>query len=374
MNDIIWERWNCGDYVGPEQMYRICGQNREKLSEFYNKLLPIYNFDLEDISFYEKRIKCLTYDKKSQISYMNERFLEKELPSNLIPWDLNGINGKHKLKDLQYRILPEFFSPSEIISIPMWIKFNYLSKKEISNSCIKYSWKKFIKKILKIKLSAKNIGKEEYFKTTLNFSDEIDEINRSKLIEDMPYGRFAKDSLFDFPITYNNFIENKNLPIFMELGFDYENEGNKIELIQKSGFNEILINHMYFSNSPMDVIIGGRFVEHNSIGNVSLETLESLEGYIFKTLKLCKEQYNLNIFLNKSDQIGWLMGKYPYQDKSYHIENIQIVKIKNNYYEDYIYELELWNKIYHIIIDFQFEDSSLSEYKHLLDKIVFSTI
>ena len=61
---------------------------------------------------------------------------------------------------MQYRIIPEFFSPWEIMSIPMWLKFNYIPNKNTSQSTINYAWKKFVQKINKIKLDSKKFGKD----------------------------------------------------------------------------------------------------------------------------------------------------------------------------------------------------------------------
>ena len=43
MDIIVWEKWNCGDYMGPEKMYRVCGQSKRNLEELYEKLNIIPN-------------------------------------------------------------------------------------------------------------------------------------------------------------------------------------------------------------------------------------------------------------------------------------------------------------------------------------------
>ena len=368
MNDIIWEKWNCGDYVGPESMYKICGQSQRNLKEFENKLLPTYQFDLNEIIFYERKIKSINYDKSSQIQSMKERLDERGLPMSVVPLEKNYEEGNKELKEFVYRILPEFFSPIELMSVPMWLKFNFFSGKKISTEQITNCWDKFIKKINKIKFYSKKIGKDEYFNTTLNFPLDVHDL---KLIQSIPYGGLIKDSLYNIPRIYQDFIENKKLPIFMEL---IPNSNNKPILVQKSGFNESLMNSMYFSNDFFDFVIGGRLVKHNESGNISMTTIEILEDYIFKSLKISKNNFFINTFFDKNDVDGWLNGKYKFQEKSYHIENVQVLEIKDNYYEDALVQLELWKKIYSDIIDFKFETLSLDEYKNLFDKITFSQI
>jgi hypothetical protein len=366
MNIIIWEKWNCGDYMGPEKMYRVCGQSKRDLEELYEKFLPVYNLEQEIPDFYERRIHSLNYDKKSQCEAIIVRFKEKGLSDDIVPWKENGIIGKYKLKDLQYRIIPEFFSPWEVMSIPMWLKFNYIPNKNISQSTIDCAWEKFVEKIDKIKLDSKKLGRDEYFQTTINFPNDV---HKTKLIEGIPYNGFIKDSLFNLPKVYQNFIDNKKLPIFVE--FLGNSKTNKSKFIQKSGFDEVLVNSMYFFNSPMDVVIGGRLLQHNSIGNVTIPTIEDLGEHLFKNLNLSQNNFTLNMFLDKSDIIGWENGEYVYEDKSYHIENIRIIENKDNYYEDAVAELELWANIYNIIIDFEIKNNNLCEYKELFDKIVF---
>ena len=74
---FVWEKWNCGDYMGPEKMYRVCGQSKRNLEELYEKFLPVYNLKQEIPDFYERRIHSLNYDKKSQYESMIARFEEK---------------------------------------------------------------------------------------------------------------------------------------------------------------------------------------------------------------------------------------------------------------------------------------------------------
>jgi hypothetical protein len=366
MDIIVWEKWNCGDYMGPEKMYRVCGQSKRNLEELYEKFLPVYNLEQEIPDFYERRVNSLNYDKKSQCESIITRFEEKGLSDDIVPWKENSIIGKYKLKDLQYRIIPEFFSPWEVMSIPMWLKFNYIPNKNISQSTIDCAWKKFIEKIDKIRLDSKKLGRDEYFQTTINFPNDV---HKTKLIEGIPYNGLIKDSLFNLSKVYQNFIDNKKVPIFME--FLVDSKTSKSKFIQKSGFDEVLVNSMYFSNSPIDIVVGGRLLQHNRIGNTTMTTIEDLGEHIFKNLNLSQNNFTLNMFLDKSDIIGWYNGEYVYEDKSYHIENIRIIENKDNYYEDAIVKLELWEDIYNIIIDFQFKNNTLYEYKELFDKIVF---
>ena len=78
----------------------------------------------------------------------------------------------------------------------------------------------------------------------------------------------------------------------------------------------------------------------------------------------------IDIFTNRIDGKNWDDNLSNYDDKMYFIENIELSEKKDNYYEDCIDLIYNWRKIYNIIVNFEFKDDSIDEYRRLLDKII----
>jgi hypothetical protein len=247
-------------------------------------------------------------------------------------------------------------------------------------------------------------GKEEFFQRTMDLSIYLGEefkngnisekFNRLSLYN---YGGFIKNYIYNLPKLYRDFQIHKNFPIFMK-PIAKPNEPDlsvsRYGLTQTFGFDTVLMNDMYFSNSPLDMVIGGSFLEKDT----KLLTIEKLCEYIFENLKLSSDEYSMNIVINRNKDfelrhrtsdprnniVNNLFTLNQYKDmcstgnpiilnvnRSHHIEKIEINKIEENYYESAMSKLYTWKNIFDIIIDFDIKSSKeLEPYKKLFDKIV----
>jgi hypothetical protein len=188
---------------------------------------------------------------------------------------------------------------------PLLLKFNYISNHTVSKNTIDLAWSNFIEQINCIVGGVEKFGKEEFFQKTMDLSiysgEEFKNQNISEKFNRLSlhnYGGFIKNYIYNLPKLYRDFQIYKNFPIFMkpivkpnELNLSDSSYG----LEQTFGFDTVLINDMYFSNSPLDMVIGGSFLEQDT----KLPTIEKLCEYIFENFNPDYYQIdNQNDFLN----------------------------------------------------------------------------
>lgn len=299
----------------------------------------------------------------------------------------------------KYRFVDGKNSPT-----PLLLKFNYISNHTVSKNTIDIAWSNFIEQINWIVGGVEKFGKEEFFQKTMDLSiysgEEFKNQNISEKFNRLSlynYGGFIKNYIYNLPKLYRDFQIYKNFPIFMK-PIVKPNESNlsvcSYGLTQTFGFDTVLINDMYFSNSPLDMVIGGSFLEQDT----KLPTIEKLCEYIFENLKLSSDEYSMNIVIdrNKDFELRYqtsdprnnivrsLFTLTEYKEmcssgnpiilnvnRAHYIEKIQINKIEENYYETAMSKLYTWKNIFDIIIDFDIRSSKeLEPYKKLFDKIV----
>lgn len=336
-----------------------------------------YNFydkrpeNLEYFHFYNRKVENFTYNKKDMKNAIIKHLKSKKLSAGVFPWG----ETKNSDKSIKFAsILAENYTEEELGDAPMLINFNYLSDTEISEEgIVSKVVKDFKSQVTSIKFYANKMGSEEYFESTLNSFMSNPEVNQNRQVTErlskfnLHNGGFITTYLAKLPQIHNKFEYYKKFPIFISTKFD--SSLGKYTSNPTSSFGEILINSHCFSNSPMDIVVCDPRVEHNTIGNKKIKTIEELCSFILTNLNITNDPI-IDIFTNRIDGKNWNDNLSNYDDKMYYIENIELSEKKDNYYEDCIDLIYNWRKIYNIIVNFEFKDDSIDEYRRLLDKII----
>jgi hypothetical protein len=365
----------------------VCGHNPESIKVDYLSLDQLKKFNIK--SEFSDKLPDL-----NPIIILNKKDVKNKNINDLPSEFTDSIGPRWK-----YTLMDEKNSPA-----PLLLKFNYISNHTVSKNTINFAWSNFIEQINCVVRGVEEFGKEEFFQRTMDLSIYLGEefkngnisekFNRLSLYN---YGGFIKNYIYDLPKLYRDFQIYKNFPIFMK-PIVKTNESNlsdgRYSLTQTFGFDTVLINDMYFSNSPLDMVIGGSFLEQDT----KLPTIEKLCEYIFENLKLSSDEHSMNIVINRNKDfelryqtsdprnniVRSLFTLTEYKEmcssgnpiilnanRAHHIEKIQINKIEENYYENAMSKLYTWRNIFDIIIDFDIKSSKeLEPYKKLFDKIV----
>jgi hypothetical protein len=329
--------------------------------------MDINIFDLSNYKvpyFYERKLSSFTYDVKEWKESMNAFANKSNFPIEEIPWDEKRDSDKSKRFKLKSS---EFYTQEELGSIPMQLKYNYYSDNTIENPVIDFCWNEFIKQVNFTRKKYKLLGESGSFDSFLCFSYQ--EFN-SKLISTMPEYGFTNNPLFNIKKSYDNFKSGKRFPIFMDTILD--GQYRTLSLMPSVSFCEVLINYNYFSNSPIDVIFGGQGVDVHNIGNVDVPTLEDFRNYLVNKLNFSKDNFFMNVFIDRCDLLTWKSGKTTFDDKCYYVRDVKIFEKKDNYYKDLLNEIVSFKKIYDTIINYKPEQEELNfeDCKILLDKII----
>jgi hypothetical protein len=363
-----------------------CGHNPQSIKVDYLSLDQLKKMNIKS-EFSDKLPDSnpIIILNKKDVKNKNINDLPSEFTDSIGPrWKYTLMDGKN--------------SPS-----PLLLKFNYISNHTVSKNTIDLAWLNFIEQINCVVHGVEEFGKEEFFQRTVDLSISLGEefengnisekFNRLSLYN---YGGFIKNYIYNLPKLYRDFEIHKNFPIFMK-PIVKPNESNlsasSYGLAQTFGFDTVLINDMYFSNSPLDMVIGGSFLEQDA----KLPTIEKLCDYILQNLKLSSDEYSMNIVIDRNidfelryqtseprNTVHNLFTLKEYKEmcssgnpiilnvnRAHYIEKIEINKIEENYYENAMSKLYTWRNIFDIIIDFDIRSSEESElYKKLFDKIV----
>lgn len=340
-----------------------------------------YNFydkreeNLEYLHFYTRKVENFTYNKKDMRDAIIKHLKSRNLSSSAFPWG----ETKNSDKSIKFAsVLAENYTEEELGNAPMLMNFNYFSKKIVPDSIIFKIWDDFKSQIHNLKSSADKFGAEEYFEITLNsFMSNPQVCENRQVIEPLSTfnsenGGFINTYLAKLPEIYKKFEYYRKFPIFIKTSFDTSYD--KYVSNPTSCFGEILVNHYYFSNSSWDIVTHDPRIEHNTIGDKNIPTVEELCSYILNNLNSVEDPI-IDIFIDRSDAKTWDDDVSNYDDKMYYIDTIQFNEKKEDYYQDCIDSLYIWKKVYDIIINFDIDtkQASTQEFDVLLNKIVMDT-
>jgi hypothetical protein len=335
-----------------------------------------YDFDCEfkNNGYYKEPIpiEIIAYSHEEVKKLMNETLKKYNIPLNSVPYEETFTSDTYKkFISSTNKLLGGDDAVYKLDAIAL--KSNCISNKVLSEDLINYCWRRFVIDVCSIKRNSNKLGREEYFEQTLNNYRLDSKVSEDNIISERlsmfnyENSRFIKTYLVDLPEIYKNFQSDKKMPVFLNTTFDAET--GKYKIITKSSFGEVLINSKYFLNSPIDVIIGDTYLEHNSIGDKNIPTIESICDFIIKKMDISSDDCIIDIFLVRNDADSWTDGITKLKDKSYTISGVEISKKKDNYYEDAMNKLYIWKKIYDFIVDSEL--NSDEDFKLLFDKIVF---
>lgn len=254
------------------------------------------------------------------------------------------------------------------------INFYYVPNKKLSDSLTKPSWDNFVSEVLNIKQNAIEFGKSEYFHRTVeSFSEMI--VKNKGSIElgeriakfNIKNGSIINSNIIKLPYLYRDRAREGRfiLPIFMTHfygndtnTYSHKERSTPTNIKQLSGSKEILINSIYFANAPMNIVFSAKTADNKTYmgENKKFKTIEEFCEFIFEDSILPFRYLITDVML----------GKYLKSiEGEYYIESMAISRNKTNYYNDMLKLVNLWEKIYNDIVDFQGND-----YRILLDKIV----
>jgi hypothetical protein len=322
--------------------------------------MDINIFDLSNYKvpyFYERKFFSFAYNVEEWKGEMYNFGKRSNFPMEYVPWGEK--RDSNKFKKFKSKS-DEFFTEEELATVPMQLYFTYNYDNIIDDKIIKFCWEEFASQINFIRVKSKLVGKVNYFGCLLDFSKNQ---FQSKIISEIPEYGFAKNSILLIKEIHRNFLDKKKFPVFI----------SPININPKlfASFCEILINYEYFSNSPIDVILG---CKNNNICKTGSEpqTVEQLSDHILKDLNFSKNKYKVNIFIDRCDKASWNANQTIFDDKSYYIRDIKVFEKKDNYYEDLLNKISEYKKIYNLIIEYKpnINDLNFDECKLLLNQII----
>ena len=327
--------------------------------------MDINIFDLSNYKvpyFYERKLYSFTYNVEEWKREMYNFGKRVNFPMEYVPWGEKRDSNKFKKFKSKSG---EFFTEEELATVPMQLHFTYNSDNIIDDKIVKLCWEEFTSQINLIRVKSKLVGKVNYFGCLLDVSKNQ---FQSKIISEIPEHGFAKNSILLIKEIYRNFL-SKKFPVFISSVSGINT--NKYSPKLFASFCEILINYEYFSNSPIDVILG---CKNNNICKTGSEpqTVEQLSAHILKDLNFSKNKYKVNIFIDRCDKASWNANETIFDDKSYYIKDIKVFEKKNNHYEDLLNKISEYKKIYNLIIEYKpnINDLNFDECKLLLNQII----
>lgn len=325
--------------------------------------MDINIFDLSNYKvpyFYKRKLSSFTYNVEEWKREMYNFGKRTNFPMEYVPWGEK--RDSNKFKKFKSKS-DEFFTEEELGTVPMKLYFTYNSDNIIDDKIIKFCWEKFTSQINSIRVKSKLVGKGNYFGCLLDFSKNQ---FQSKTIPEIPEYGFEKNSILLIKEIHQNFLDKKKFPVFIS-----PININKYSPKLFASFCEILINYEYFSNSPIDIILG---CKNNNICKTDSEpqTVEQLSDHILKNLNFSKNKYKVNIFIDRCDKASWNANETIFDDKSYYIRDIKVFEKKDNHYEDLLNKISEYKKIYNLIIEYKpnIDYLNFGECKLLLNQII----
>ena len=309
--------------------------------------MDIHIFDLSNYKnpySYERKLSTVAYSQKEWKEAVNKFAEGKNLSEEDLPWGEK--RNSEKLIEFQ-STADELFTKEELSLVPIWLKFNYFENKKPTSDLIEYSWIAFSNYVNDLR-EANYRGGEQYLYSLLEVSSEN---IKSKSIPFLSEFGFVNNPVLNIKNTFQSFQQKTNLPIFIEA---IESGDDKSILLDRTdSFCDILINSEYFSNSPIDMIFGGRvFGEHNR-GTVDIPTVESLCDKFKNKVNISHKDLIVNIFIDRSDFDVWINNRSTFEDKCYHLRSATTFKKKKNYYDDFLNQISDIKKVYEIIVNYK---------------------